>query len=104
MLIQRLGIRVDPAKRLDTPQQVSRALVSLPELRDPSRMPQACVELLHRVAEARGSLIVTSIPPALEPLAARGIMFARATEALADTFVVRDEAPVPRPLVLARIA
>ncbi|HEX7666927.1 MAG TPA: hypothetical protein VF407_20500, partial [Polyangiaceae bacterium] len=32
-------------------------------------------------AEARGSLIVTSIPPALEPLAARGIMFACATEA-----------------------
>ena len=30
--------------------------------------------------------------------------FARATEALADTFVVLDEAPVPRPLVLARIA
>ncbi len=80
-LIQRLGIRIDPAKRLDTPQQVSRALVSLPELRDPSRMPQACVELLHRVAEARGSLIVTSIPPALEPLAARGLMFARGTEA-----------------------
>ncbi|MEO8797321.1 MAG: hypothetical protein ABI551_05500, partial [Polyangiaceae bacterium] len=74
-------IRIDPAKRLDTPQQVSRALVSLPELRDPSRMPQACVELLHRVAEARGSLIVTSIPPALEPLAARGLMFARGTEA-----------------------
>lgn len=80
-LISRLGIRVDPAKRLDTAQQVSRALVSLPELRDPSRLPQACVELLHRVAEARGSLIVTSIPPALEPLAARGLMFARATEA-----------------------
>jgi hypothetical protein len=80
-LISRLGIRVDPAKRLDTPQQVSRALVSLPELRDPSRLPQACVELLHRVAEARGSLIVTAIPPALEPLAARGLMFARGTEA-----------------------
>ena len=80
-LISRLGIRVDPAKRLDTAQQVSRALVSLPELRDPSRLPQACVELLHRVAEARGSLIVTSIPPALEPLAARGLMFARGTEA-----------------------
>ncbi len=80
-LIARLGIRVDPAKRLDTAQQVSRALVSLPELRDPSRLPQACVELLHRVAEARGSLIVTAIPPALEPLAARGLMFARGTEA-----------------------
>jgi hypothetical protein len=80
-LIARLGIRVDPAKRLDTAQQVSRALVSLPELRDPSRLPQACVELLHRVAEARGSLIVTAIPPALEPLAARGLMFARSTEA-----------------------
>ena len=30
--------------------------------------------------------------------------FARATEALAETFVVRDEAPAPRPLVLGRIA
>ncbi|MEO8876895.1 MAG: hypothetical protein ABI461_14975 [Polyangiaceae bacterium] len=80
-LISRLGIRVDPAKRLDTASQVSRALVSLPELRDPSRLPQACVELLHRVAETRGSLIVTAIPPALEPLAARGLMFARGTEA-----------------------
>jgi hypothetical protein len=36
-LISRLGIRIDPAKRIDVPSQVARALVSLPELRDPSR-------------------------------------------------------------------
>ena len=76
-LISRLGIRVDATKRIDTPSQVARALVQLPDLRDPSRMPPACVELLHRVAEAGGSLAVSSIPPALEPLLARGLMFAR---------------------------
>ncbi len=78
-LISRLGIRIDPAKRIDTPSQVARALVSLPELRDPSRLHPASAELVHRVAEGRGSLLVTSVPPALEPLLARGLMFARAT-------------------------
>ena len=52
--------------------------MSLPELRDPSRLHPACIELLHRVAEARGRSVVTSLPPALEPLLARGLMFARA--------------------------
>ena len=37
-LIARLGVRIDPAKRIDVPSQVARALVSLPELRDPSRL------------------------------------------------------------------
>lgn len=76
-IVARLGIRIDPAKRLDPPSQVARALVSLPELRDTSRLPPPSVELLHRVAEARGSLVVPTIPSALEPLLARGIMFAR---------------------------
>jgi hypothetical protein len=76
-LIDRLAIRIDPAKRIDVPSQVARALVSLPELRDPSRLNPACVELMHRVAEARGALHVASVPPALEPLLARGLMFAR---------------------------
>ncbi len=76
-LVGRLGIRVDPAKRLDPPAQIARALVALPELRDPSRLPAASVELLHRVAEARGKLVVATLPPALQPLAERGIVFAR---------------------------
>ncbi len=76
-LVSRLGIRIDAAKRLDPPSQVARVLVGLPDLRDPSRLPQASVELLHRVAESRGSLVVPTIPPALEPLSARGLMFAR---------------------------
>jgi hypothetical protein len=75
--ISRLGIRIDPGKRLDVAAQVARTLVALPEIRDPARLPQAAVELMHRVAEARGSLIVASVPPALEPLSARAIMFAR---------------------------
>lgn len=77
-LISRLAIRIDPAKRIDAPSQVARALVSLPELRDPSRLHPASVELIHRVAEARGILVASSVPPALEPLLARGLMFARA--------------------------
>lgn len=76
-LVSRLGIRIDPAKRIDEASQIARALVSLPELRDPSRLPPASVELMHRVAEAHGSLIVPSLPGALEPLHARGLMFAR---------------------------
>jgi len=76
-LIARLGIRIDPGKRLDVAAQVARTLVALPEIRDPARLPPASVELIHRVAEARGSLIVATVPPALEPLSARAIMFAR---------------------------
>ncbi len=76
-LISRLGVRIDPAKRIDPPSQLARALVALPELRDPSRLPHASLELLHRVAESRGSLLVATVPPALEPLHARGLMFAR---------------------------
>ncbi len=76
-LMDRLGIRVDPAKRLDAAAQAARALVALPDLRDTSRLPPPSVELLHRVSEAKGTLFVASIPPALEPLVARGLMFAR---------------------------
>src|SRR5688572_27693067 len=76
-LVARLGVRIDPAKRLDPPAQIARALVALPELREPARLPQASVELLHRVAEARGSLVVQALPPAMSPLAERGILFAR---------------------------
>lgn len=77
-LVGRLGVRIDPAKRLDPPQQIARALVALPDLRDPSRLPHAAVELLHRIAEARGVLVTNAVPPALQPLAERGIVFARA--------------------------
>lgn len=77
-LVSRLGVRIDPAKRLDPPQQIARALVALPDIRDPSRLPQASVELLHRIAEARGTLVVQAVPPALQPLIERGIVFARA--------------------------
>ncbi len=80
-LVTRLGVPLDPQKRLDVPSQVARKLVSLPELRDPSLLPHLSVELLHRVAEARGSLVITALPPALEPLAARGIVFARKLDA-----------------------
>ncbi len=99
-LIERLGIRIDTAKRLDTPSQVARALVAIPDLREPSRMPPASVDLLHRVAEAKGTLLVTAVPPSLEPLLARGLMFARASSAASGTSRAQIELVLPTAHVL----
>lgn len=77
-LVDRLGIHVDPAKRIDVPSQVARALVATPELRELSHFPGPTRELVHRIAEAKGVLLVPALPPAVEPLVARGIAFARA--------------------------
>src|SRR4029078_2818472 len=76
-LVDRLGIHVDPAERIDVPAQVALSLVSQPALRDLAHFPGPTRELVHRIAEARGVLLVASLPPALEPLVARGIVFAR---------------------------
>ncbi|APR79408.1 Hypothetical protein A7982_04755 [Minicystis rosea] len=76
-LIGRMGIRVDPGKRIDTPSQAARALVGIPDVRDTSRLSASSRELLHRIAEAGGSLIVPSLPAGLEPLLARGVVFGR---------------------------
>jgi len=76
-LIGRLKIRVDGAKRIDTPSQVARILLQLPELRDPSILPGPTRELLYRVAEAGGLLVARALPAAVEPLVARGVLFAR---------------------------
>lgn len=76
-LAERLGLRIDAAKRLDPPAQVARALCSLPELRDSSRLPRASEELLLRIADAGGTLSVSALPTGLEPLLARGVVFAR---------------------------
>ncbi len=76
-LIGRMGIRIDPAKRIDAPSQAARALVGLPDVRDPSRLPTASRELLHRIAEAGGSLLVSALPAGLEPLVGRGVVYGR---------------------------
>lgn len=76
-LIHRMGIRIDAAKRIDTASQVARALVGLPDVRDPSRLPSLSRELLYRVAEAGGLLTVPNVPAGLEPLIARGVLFGR---------------------------
>lgn len=75
-LMKRLGIRIDPAKRLDVPSQVARVLVGLPEVRDPSRLAPASHELLIRIADAGGFLRVAAKPPGLEQLMSRGILYA----------------------------
>ncbi len=76
-LIQRLRIRIDVQKRIDVPSQVARALLMLPEVRDPSQLPRPTLELLYRIAEHQGVLRVDALPPAVEPLVARGMVFAR---------------------------
>ncbi|NRA34804.1 MAG: hypothetical protein HRU17_15845 [Polyangiaceae bacterium] len=76
-LTDRLKINIDPTKRIDTASQVARALVALPEARDPARLPMSTIELLHRICEARGVLEVEALPAAVEPLVARGMVFAR---------------------------
>jgi hypothetical protein len=77
-VVDRLGIHIDPAKRIDVPSQIARALVATPELRDLAHFPGPTRELVHRIAEAKGVLFVPALPPSVEPLAARGIVFARA--------------------------
>jgi hypothetical protein len=76
-LIARLKIRIDEAKRIDVPSQVARMLLQLPEMRDPGILPGPTRELLYRVAEGRGVLSAKTLPPAVEPLVARGIVFIR---------------------------
>ena len=80
-LIDRMGIRVDSKKRIDVPAQVARALVRLPDVREPSRLVAAAAELLHRIAEVNGSLTVASLPAGVEVLVRRGIVYALVTDA-----------------------
>jgi hypothetical protein len=79
-LIARLKIRTDEAKRIDVPSQVARMLLQLPEIRDTSLLPGPTRELLYRIAEAKGVLVASALPPAVEPLVARGIVFGRGAQ------------------------
>lgn len=79
-IVEGLRIEIDRSKRIDAPAQVARALVCLPEARDPSILPAPARQLLHRIVEAKGVLRVDALPSAVEPLVARGLVFARATD------------------------
>jgi hypothetical protein len=79
-IVEGLRISIDRGKRIDAPAQVARALVCLPEARDPSCLPETARQLLHRIIEAKGVLPVNALPSAVEPLVARGLVFARASE------------------------
>lgn len=83
-LVKRMGIRIDENKRIDTPSQVARALAGLPDVRDPSRLPPASQELLHRLVEAGGRLVVRSLPAGVDALVARGIVFGRRLERMIE--------------------
>jgi hypothetical protein len=80
-IVEGLRINIDRGKRIDAPAQVARALVCLPEARDPACLPETARQLLHRIVEAKGVLHVSALPAAVEPLVARGLVFARASEA-----------------------
>lgn len=83
-LVKRMGIRIDENKRIDAPSQVARALAGLHDVRDPSRLPGASQELLHRVVEAGGRLLVKSLPAGVDALVARGIVFGRRVDGLIE--------------------
>lgn len=83
-LVKRMGIRVDENKRIDTPSQAARALAGMPDVRDPSRLPTSSQELLHRVVEAGGSLMVRALPAGVDALVARGILFGRRSEGMIE--------------------
>jgi hypothetical protein len=76
-LIHRMGIGVDPGKRIDASAQAARALVGIPDVRDTSRLTASSRELLHRIAEAGGALRVPTLPAGLEHLLGRGVVFGR---------------------------
>ena len=76
-LAHRVGASIDRNKRVDAPVQLARVLVTLPELRETGMLHTAAAQLMRRLGEAGGVLTVGAVPPALEPLAARGLVFAR---------------------------
>lgn len=80
-IVEGLRINIDRGKRIDAAAQIARALVCLPEARDPACLPETARQLLHRIIEAKGVLRVDALPSAVEPLVARGLVFARAGEA-----------------------
>lgn len=79
-LAMRLGTSIDRNKRVDAPVQLARVLVGLPEIREPARLPGPSANLLRQIMESGGVLVAPVIPYGLEPLAARGIVFARVVD------------------------
>lgn len=79
-LIRKVEASVDPAKRIDVPSQVARTLIMLPELREPSRAGKVAAEILYRLAEARGRLLLDSIPQGTEVLFEKGIVHSHPVE------------------------
>ncbi len=77
VLAERVGVRLDPRKRITLATQLARGLVALPVARDPSRLNPPQAELVRRVAEAGGALLVPELPVAARSLIACGLLFAR---------------------------
>lgn len=78
-LIKRIDAAVDPAKRIDVPSQVARVLLLSADLKEPSRLGRAAADLLQRVADVGGRLVVDAVPPGLDVLERRGLLFPKKT-------------------------
>ena len=76
-LATRIGATLDRAKRIDPPMQIARLLASPGELRDLQRFSSAAVQVIRRIADAGGVLLVEALPQGLDVLVARGIVHAR---------------------------
>jgi len=59
-LVARLKLRIDPEKRLSPVEQLARALVAQPELREPQRLGAPCATLLQALARSGGTLAVAN--------------------------------------------
>ncbi|MCH2110693.1 MAG: hypothetical protein MK135_15330, partial [Polyangiaceae bacterium] len=66
-LIKRVDAAVDPAKRIDVASQVARVLLQSSDLKEPGRLGQVAADLLYRLAEAGGRMVVPSPPSGLKP-------------------------------------
>lgn len=76
-IVVRVGVRIDPAMRIDAALQLARAIVNLPEARDSELLPAEARAVLRAVASVGGTLLVSEVPAAARELTERGMLFTK---------------------------
>jgi len=74
-MIERVGVRIDPAMRIDAALQLCRAIVSSPEARDIELLEPDVRQTLRAVAGEGGTLLVSEVTPSAQELVSRGMLF-----------------------------